>query len=106
MRYVELRRHTDNDGDKLSEEGMADAEEIGQTGLHPPYAAFVSTGAERATEMLAHPVPCSRSRRDSDHHGRRAPVVGRGPVAGSSQGGGQACLDREDARGRSRSGRA
>ena len=52
MRYVELRRHTDNDGDKLSEEGMADAEEIGQTGLHPPYAAFVSTGAERATEML------------------------------------------------------
>ena len=52
MRYVELRRHTDNDGDKLSEQGVADAEEIGQTGLHPPYAAFVSTGAERATEML------------------------------------------------------
>ena len=47
MRYVELRRHTDNDGDKLSEQGVADAEEIGQTGLHPPYAAFVSTGAER-----------------------------------------------------------
>ena len=52
MRYVELRRHTDNDGDKLSEKGVADAEEIGRTGLHPPYAAFVSTGAERATEML------------------------------------------------------
>jgi hypothetical protein len=52
MRYVELRRHTDNDGDKLSEQGVSDAEAIGQTGLHPPYAAFVSTGAERATEML------------------------------------------------------
>jgi phosphohistidine phosphatase SixA len=52
MRYVELRRHTDNDGDKLSEQGVADAEAIGKTGLHPPYAAFVSTGAERATEML------------------------------------------------------
>jgi hypothetical protein len=47
MRYVELRRHTDNDGDKLSEKGVADAEAIGKTGLHPPYAAFVSTGAER-----------------------------------------------------------
>jgi broad specificity phosphatase PhoE len=52
MRYVELRRHTDNDGDRLSERGIADAEAIGRTGLHPPYAAFVSTGAERASEML------------------------------------------------------
>jgi phosphohistidine phosphatase SixA len=52
MRYVELRRHTDNDGDRLSEQGVADAEAIGRTGLHPPYAAFVSTGAERASEML------------------------------------------------------
>jgi phosphohistidine phosphatase SixA len=52
MRYVELRRHTDNDNDKLSEQGIADAEAIGRTGLHPPYAAFVSTGAERATQML------------------------------------------------------
>jgi phosphohistidine phosphatase SixA len=53
MRYVELRRHTDNDGDKLSEQGVADAEAIGKAGLHRPYAAFVSTGAERATEMLS-----------------------------------------------------
>lgn len=52
MRYVELRRHTDNDGDQLSEQGVSDAEAIGRTGLHPPYAAFVSTGAERATAML------------------------------------------------------
>jgi hypothetical protein len=52
MRYVELRRHTDNDGDKLSEQGVAETEAIGRTGLNPPYAAFISTGAERATEML------------------------------------------------------
>jgi hypothetical protein len=52
MRYVELRRHTDNDGDRLSKQGVADAETIGQTGLHPPYAVFISTGAERASEML------------------------------------------------------
>jgi phosphohistidine phosphatase SixA len=52
MRYVELRRHTDNDGDRLSEKGVADAEAIGRAGLHPPYALFVTTGAERATEML------------------------------------------------------
>jgi hypothetical protein len=53
MRYVELRRHTDNDGDKLSEKGVADAEAIGKTGLHPPYAAFVSTGA---AEELVRPA--------------------------------------------------
>jgi broad specificity phosphatase PhoE len=52
MRYVELRRHTDNDEDRLSEQGVADAETIGRTGLHPPYVLFVSTGAKRATEML------------------------------------------------------
>ena len=52
MRYVELRRHTDNDGDRLTAEGVADAERIGRGGVHPPYAAFVSTGARRATQML------------------------------------------------------
>jgi phosphohistidine phosphatase SixA len=52
VRYVELRRHTDNDGDRLTPRGMADAELIGQARLHPPYAAFVSTGAARATQML------------------------------------------------------
>ena len=52
MRYVELRRHTENDGDRLTPQGVADAEEIGRLELHPPYAAFVSTGAARATEML------------------------------------------------------
>jgi phosphohistidine phosphatase SixA len=52
MRYVELRRHTDNDGDRLTAQGVADAERIGRDGLHPPYAAFVSTGAQRATQMV------------------------------------------------------
>jgi phosphohistidine phosphatase SixA len=51
MRYVELRRHTDNDGDRLTPQGVVDAEAIGM-GLRPPYAAFVSTGAARATQML------------------------------------------------------
>jgi hypothetical protein len=52
MRYVELRRHTDNDGDRLTAQGITDAERIGRDGLHPPYAAFVSTGAARATQMV------------------------------------------------------
>ena len=52
MRYVELRRHTDNDGDRLTPLGVADSEMIGRDRLHPPYAAFVSTGAARATQML------------------------------------------------------
>lgn len=52
MRYVELRRHTDNDGDALTREGVAAAEQIRRDLLHPPYAAFVSTGAARATQML------------------------------------------------------
>lgn len=51
MRYVELRRHTDNDGDRLTAQGVSDAERIGRDGLHPPYAAFVSTGAQRVTQM-------------------------------------------------------
>jgi hypothetical protein len=52
MRYVELRRHTGNEGDRLTPRGAADAEMIGREGLYPPYAAFVSTGAARATQML------------------------------------------------------
>jgi broad specificity phosphatase PhoE len=53
MRYVELRRHTDNDGDELSAQGVADAQAIGREGLQPPYAAFISSGAARATQMVA-----------------------------------------------------
>ena len=53
MRYVELRRHTDNDGDELTAQGVADAQAIGHVGLQPPYAAFISSGAARATQMVA-----------------------------------------------------
>jgi hypothetical protein len=52
MRSLELLRHTDNDGDKLSPEGIAAAEAIGREELTPPYAVFGSTGAGRATEMV------------------------------------------------------
>src|ERR671919_2464047 len=51
-RYVELRRHTDNDGDALTEEGIRAALEIGQQ-LTGGYALLVSTGAQRATQTLA-----------------------------------------------------
>ena len=51
MRYLELYRHTDNDGDELTPTGVAAAEELGRTQLTPPYGAFVSTGAVRATQM-------------------------------------------------------
>jgi broad specificity phosphatase PhoE len=53
MRFVELRRHTDNEGDDLTAQGVADAEAIGQKQLRPPYAAFISSGAARATQMVA-----------------------------------------------------
>ena len=52
MRYVELRRHTDNDGERLTSQGVADAEAIGRDRLNPPYTVFVSTGAARATQMV------------------------------------------------------
>ena len=52
MRYLEIRRHTENDGDELTPKGVAAAQEIGRTGLHPPYAVFVSTGAARTDQMV------------------------------------------------------
>ncbi len=51
-RYVELRRHTDSDGDVLTEEGVRTALEIGRR-LTGPYALLVSSGAQRATQTLA-----------------------------------------------------
>lgn len=51
MKTVEVRRHTDNDGDQLSEEGVHQARRIGET-LSPPYDLFVSSGAQRATETV------------------------------------------------------
>ena len=51
-RHVELRRHTDNEGDVLSDEGVAAALEIGQR-LTGSYSLLVSSGAQRATQTLA-----------------------------------------------------
>jgi broad specificity phosphatase PhoE len=51
-RYLELRRHTDSDGDVLTEEGVRAALEIGRR-LTGPYSLLVSSGAQRATQTLA-----------------------------------------------------
>jgi broad specificity phosphatase PhoE len=49
---VELRRHTDNDGDALTPEGVRAAVEIGPR-LHGDYELLVSSGMQRATQTLA-----------------------------------------------------
>jgi hypothetical protein len=49
---IELRRHTDNDGDVLTYEGTRAALAIGSS-LRGGYALLVSTGAQRATQTLA-----------------------------------------------------
>ena len=51
MRYLELFRHTDDDGDALTQKGVEAAESIGRSRLSPPYAFFGSTGAHRADQM-------------------------------------------------------
>jgi len=51
-KYLELRRHTDNDDDALSAEGVRQAMEIG-AGLAGNYDLLVSTGAQRSTQTLA-----------------------------------------------------
>jgi broad specificity phosphatase PhoE len=51
-REIELRRHTDADGDVLTAEGVAVALEIGAR-LRGGYHLAVSTGAQRATQTLA-----------------------------------------------------
>ena len=48
-REIELRRHTDNDGDILTSEGVTDAVEIGRT-LRGGYRFLASSGAQRATQ--------------------------------------------------------
>jgi phosphohistidine phosphatase SixA len=50
--YVELRHHTDSDGDVLSDDGVRAALEIGR-GLTGAYELLVSSGAQRATQTLA-----------------------------------------------------
>jgi broad specificity phosphatase PhoE len=51
-KYLELRRHTDADGDVLTREGVRAAVEIGSH-LTGGYDVLVSSGAQRATQTLA-----------------------------------------------------
>lgn len=51
-RYLELRRHTDSDGDLLTDEGVRAALDIGRH-LTDTYAVLVTSGAQRATQTLA-----------------------------------------------------
>lgn len=51
-RTIDLRRHTDNDGDVLTSEGVAAAVALGES-LHGEVTFAVSTGAQRATQTLA-----------------------------------------------------
>jgi broad specificity phosphatase PhoE len=51
-KYVELRRHTEAEGDVLTQEGVHAATEIGAD-LDGGYDLLVSTGAQRATQTLA-----------------------------------------------------
>jgi len=62
-RFVELRRHTDNDSDVLTPDGVAAALRLGAE-LAGGYRVAVSTGAQRATQTvgcllaaLGQPVP-------------------------------------------------
>ena len=48
-RTIELRRHTDNDGDLLTAEGVSRALEIGRR-LSGGYTLVASSGAQRATQ--------------------------------------------------------
>lgn len=49
---IEFLRHTDSDGDTLTEEGVQAALEVGRN-LRGGYEVLVSTGAQRATQTLA-----------------------------------------------------
>lgn len=51
-RTIDLRRHTDNDGDVLTGEGIAAAIALGDA-LEDGYTFAVSTGAQRATQTIA-----------------------------------------------------
>ena len=51
-RTVELMRHTDADGDVLTEEGVRQAVAIGSR-LEGGYDLLISSGAQRATQTLA-----------------------------------------------------
>lgn len=51
MKTIELMRHTDNDGDRLTPDGVARAVLIGRE-LTGDYTVAVSSGAQRATQTI------------------------------------------------------
>lgn len=53
---LEVRRHTDNDGDVLSDEGIEAALALGRHLAGSTFALVVSTGAQRATQTVANVV--------------------------------------------------
>lgn len=50
---IEIRRHTDNDGDVLTDEGISAAVALGRQVAGIDYHVAVSTGAQRATQTVA-----------------------------------------------------
>lgn len=52
-RELEVRRHTDNDGDVLSVDGIIEAVRIGREDALGGYAIAASSGAQRATQSIA-----------------------------------------------------
>lgn len=52
MWYVELGRHTDNEGDRLAPKAAADAGRSAGTGWTRPAPCSFSAGAARATQRL------------------------------------------------------
>lgn len=55
-KVIEVRRHTDNDGDVLTEDGVAAALALGGHLAGIEFALVVSTGAQRATQTAANVV--------------------------------------------------
>lgn len=53
VRTLVIRRHTDNDGDALTPDGVAAALRLGRGEHLGPYALAVSSGAQRATQTIA-----------------------------------------------------
>lgn len=52
-RELEIRRHTDDDGDLLSVDGITEAVRIGREEALGGYAIAASSGAQRATQAVA-----------------------------------------------------
>ena len=52
-RVIEVRRHTDNDGDVLTDDGVEAALALGRQLVGSQFALVVSTGAQRATQTAA-----------------------------------------------------